>query len=88
MIYLSLKVLTKLLGIFFLPTPKVPKSNALSNSSKSKDKAAKIVRLLPLIPAYLSKKVLKKSKFFSKEKKTCDNSQNKYQTILCSSDKL
>ena len=87
MIYLSLKVLTKLLGVFFLPTFKVPKSNTLPNSSKSKDKTAKIVRLLPLISVCLSKKVLKKSKFFSKEK-NCNNSQNEHLTILCSSDKL
>jgi len=41
----------------------------LSNSNKSKNKAAEIVKLSPPIPAYLSKEVLEKSKFFSKEKK-------------------
>jgi len=41
-------------------TPKVLKSNTLSNSSKSKDKVAEIVRLPLLIPACSSKEVLEK----------------------------
>ena len=67
-------------------TSKVLKSNTLSNSSKSKDKVAKIVRLSLPIPACPPKEVLEKSKFFGKRKKS-DNSQNKHQTILCSSNK-
>ena len=50
-------------------TPKVPKIKPSSNSNTSKDKAVKIIRLPPSIPAHLSKEVLEKSKFFSKEKK-------------------
>ena len=49
-------------------TPKVPKTKILSNSCLSKDKAAEIIKLSPLISACLSKKILKKSKFFDKEK--------------------
>jgi len=50
--------------------PKAPKFNLALTSSESKGKAAKIVRLSPSILAHLSKKVLKKSKFFGKRKNT------------------
>jgi len=49
-------------------TPKVPKTKILSNSGSSKDKAAEIIKLSPLISACPSKEILKKSKFFGKEK--------------------
>ena len=55
--------------IFSKFTPKVPKTKTLSNSSSFKNKAVKIVKLPPSIPAYLSKKILEKSKFFGKGKK-------------------
>ena len=49
-------------------TFKVPKIKILSNFRSSKDKAVEIIKLPPPIPAHPSKEVLKKSKFFSKEK--------------------
>jgi len=50
-------------------TFKVLKIKTLSNSRSSKDKAVEIIKLPPPILAHLSKEVLKKSKFFRKEKK-------------------
>lgn len=49
-------------------TLKISNSNFYSNSSKFKDKFAEIAKLSSLIPARLPKEVLKKSKFFKKEK--------------------
>jgi len=48
-------------------TLKISNSNFYSNSSKFKDKFAEIAKL-SFIPARLPKEVLKKSKFFKKEK--------------------
>jgi len=50
-------------------TPKFLKLKPSSNSSISKNKAAKIVRISSSIPVHPSKEVLEKSKFFSKGKK-------------------
>ena len=49
-------------------TLKALKINLALTSGESKDKAAKIVRLPPPIPAHLFKEVLEKSKFFRKKK--------------------
>jgi len=49
-------------------TPKISNSNLYSNSSKFKNKFAEIAKLPSPIPARLPKEVLKKSKFFKKEK--------------------
>ena len=51
-------------------TLKTPKINPALTLGKSKGKAAEIIKLPPSILAYLPKKVLKKSKFFGKEKNT------------------
>jgi len=50
-------------------TPKIPKIKTLLNTGLAKDKIAEIVKLPPSIPACPSKKVLEKSRFFSKGKK-------------------
>jgi len=50
-------------------TSKTSKTKTLSNSGSFTDKKAKVIRLSSPIPVCLSKEVLEKSKFFSKEKK-------------------
>ena len=50
-------------------TPKVPKVKTLSNASLSRVKTVEIVELPTPILVCLSKEVLKKSRFFDKEKK-------------------
>jgi len=49
----------------------------LLNSGSSTDKKAEVIRLPPSIPAYPSKKVLEKLKFFGKEKEKKSMSMNK-----------
>ena len=49
--------------------PKVPKTKSSSTSGLFKNKAVEMVKLPPPIPACPFKKILEKSKFFSKGKK-------------------